>query len=120
MAWVAVGSAAISAVGGMFAKKSASKAQKKADQAALEAQKQQRIWDVEDRDKARAYDLEDRAARQSLLNPYAAYFKGTKLAKPVVAVAMPEPEAPVAAPIGMQGSVGGVGNYNSHFRTQQR
>ena len=113
-------SAIMSGVGTLFKGRQERKAQDKENKRLLEEQRQQRIWDVEDRDKARAYDLGDRAARQSLLNPYAAYFKGTKLAKPVVAVAMPEPEAPVAAPIGMQGSVGGGGNYNSHFRTQQR
>lgn len=120
MTWGFVGSAAVSAVGGMFAKKSASKAQKKAEQAAIEAQKQQRLWDVEDRDKMRAFDLEDRAARQALLNPYAEYFTGKRLAKPAAPVA--EPEAPVVAPVGMQRSIGGGRSEREprYYRTQQR
>lgn len=116
MAWVAVGSAAVSAVGGMLGARSQKKAQAKADKAALEAQKQQRLWDVEDRDKMRAYDLEDRTARQGLLNPYAQYFKGEKLAKPPVPIAEPTP-APV---VPTRAAGGGERNFNDRYRTQQR
>ena len=117
MTWGMVGGAAISAVGGLFGQKSAKKSQQKAEKAALEAQKQQRLWDVEDRDKARSYDLEDRTARQGLLNPYAQYFKGEKLAKPPVPMTEPTVPPPVVPPIS---SGGGGRNYNDRYRTQQR
>ena len=104
----------------MFGARSAKKAQDKENKRLLEEQRQQRAWDVEDRDKMRAFDLEDRAARQALLNPYAEYFTGKRLAKPAAPVA--EPEAPVVAPVGMQRSIGGGRSEHEprYYRTQQR
>lgn len=79
MAWVAVGSAAVSAVGSLLGARSQKKAEKRAAKERLALMQQQHGWDVEDRDAARKFDLEDRTARQALLNPYAKYFKGERL-----------------------------------------
>ena len=109
--------AAISALGSVLGGRKERKAQAKADKAALEAQRQQRAWDVEDRDKNRAFDLEDRSARQALLNPYAAYYQGERLAKPVI----PEPAlAPAPAVIPQRPYGGGREFDRNRIGTQLR